>query len=277
VAATLACAALATAAATAHAHPTVHAHRGGSIRFGVPTFPENTMRAFKNAHARRFVIELDVKLARDGVPVVIHDATLDRTTTCTGLVRDRTAAQIRKRCVVDVIGSADNTRRAKRRERARVPTLAEVLTFARRSGARLNLEIKNVPTDSDFDPTSAFAQRVVRKIAASRVRRSRVIVQSFWPPNLDVAKSELPGAPTSLLTLPEMNLGAPAFAAARGWEWVSPAWPVDAAFVAEAHALGRRVVPYTLNRAGEVRAAHAADVDAIISDDPFMARRALGK
>jgi glycerophosphoryl diester phosphodiesterase len=68
------------------------AHRGG----GFDT-PENTLAAFANAIALDVAtIELDIHLSNDGIPVVIHDATLDRTTNATGPVRDRTAAELRR-------------------------------------------------------------------------------------------------------------------------------------------------------------------------------------
>ena len=71
--------------------PAVQAHRGGPVLAGVPTFPEETMPAFRNAAEELgVVLELDAKLTKDGVPVVIHDATLDRTTNCTGAVVEKT-------------------------------------------------------------------------------------------------------------------------------------------------------------------------------------------
>jgi len=67
------------------------AHRGAS---GLA--PENTMAAMKRALAFPFVewIELDVQLSKDGVPVVIHDDTVDRTTDRKGRVADFTAAEL---------------------------------------------------------------------------------------------------------------------------------------------------------------------------------------
>src|SRR5919108_5991533 len=98
-------AAVALASATpALAAPGIHAHRGGSVLNGVPTFPENTMPAFENAARAGWVLELDAKLTQDGVPVVMHDPTLVRTTNCTGEVRDRTRAALAA-CRADVLGS----------------------------------------------------------------------------------------------------------------------------------------------------------------------------
>src|SRR5215213_1015471 len=93
---------LALAAVADAKTPTIQGHRGGSYVNGKPTFPENTMPAFVNAAADKSVIELDVKLTKAGVPIVIHDATLDRTTKCTGAVKDKTLAQTRK-CRADVL------------------------------------------------------------------------------------------------------------------------------------------------------------------------------
>lgn len=68
------------------------AHRGGAR-----LAPENTMEAFRDAVARweADMLEMDVRLSRDGEVVVIHDATVDRTTDGTGAVADLTLAELR--------------------------------------------------------------------------------------------------------------------------------------------------------------------------------------
>ena len=86
---------LAAAPAATAKTPAIQAHRGGSVLLGKPRFPENTMPAFRNAILHEHVtIEMDAKLTADGVAVILHDDTLDRTTTCTGLVRNVTLAQL---------------------------------------------------------------------------------------------------------------------------------------------------------------------------------------
>ncbi|HEX2086107.1 MAG TPA: glycerophosphodiester phosphodiesterase family protein, partial [Solirubrobacteraceae bacterium] len=263
-------------AAPAAAMPSIHAHRGGSVLDGVPTFGENTMPAFEHAAANGWVLELDVVLTSDRVPVVFHDSTLDRVTPCTGRVDAIAFAELRARCPVDVLGSPGSAVGSAPATRpVPVPALTEVLELARRTGARLNVEIKNIPTDAGFDRTDAFAETVVQTIAAARLPSSQLIVQSFWPPNLDVSERLMPTVPTSLLTLAPMNDGAPAYAAARGYEWVSPQAPPSRQAVSGAHELGRQVVPYTPDDPASVKAAAAAAVDAVITDDPVMARRAL--
>jgi len=273
VAAALASAAAAVPAAGA---PTIHAHRGGSVLDGVPTFGENTMPAFRHAAREGYVLEFDVKLTSDRVPVVFHDPELDRVTPCTGLLAARTLAQLAG-CPVDVLGSPENGLASAAAPKPEpVPTLVDVLAFARAEGASVNLEIKNQPGDGDFDPGDGFAEDVMVVVKGSGLPLDRLIVQSFYPRNLDVAERILPGVATSLLTLSALNPGAPSYAAANGYEWVSPQWPVSREFVDEAHRLERTVVPFTLNTPEDVRGAAAVGVDALITDDPAMARSTLG-
>jgi len=263
----------------------IHAHRGGPYAAGVPVYPEQTMPAFRNAAARGWVLEVDAKLTADGVPLAIHDPALDRTTVCTGPVRDRTARHIRRRCPSDVLGSPPSGvpgfdaglpwRYSKKR--VRVPTLVEVLRMARRQRASVNLEMKNIPSDADFDTSEAYARAVVGAVRASKLPQRLLLVQSFWPPNLAVAKRELPRARTALLTLQQMNPGGPPFAAAHAYDAVAPQFgALDFALVArEAHVLHLDVIPWTLNDASAVAAAAAGGADAVITDDPPMAERAL--
>ncbi|MGI8963878.1 MAG: glycerophosphodiester phosphodiesterase family protein, partial [Thermomicrobiales bacterium] len=86
----------------------IYAHRGASA-----DFPENTIPAFARAvELGAFGIELDVHLSRDGVPVAIHDESVDRTTNGSGLVADLDLADLQ---------------RLDAGERATISTLAEVL------------------------------------------------------------------------------------------------------------------------------------------------------
>jgi len=70
--------------------PRIYAHRGGSA-----LGPENTIAAFDlGLAAGADGLELDVRLSADGIPVVVHDATLDRTTDASGPVSARTAEEL---------------------------------------------------------------------------------------------------------------------------------------------------------------------------------------
>lgn len=258
--------------------PAVQSHRGGPVLDGVPTFPEETMPAFRNAAQKlRTVLELDAKLTEDGVPVVIHDDTLERTTNCEGLVADRTLAELAE-CRADVLGAPGNDlTTAPAPEPVPIATLAEVLAFAKTEGIGINLEIKNYPNEDDYDPTPAFANRVMDVVLESKIPARQVIIQSFTPANLEVAEARMPDAEFAFLSLPPTNDAALDVAASNGWDWISPAWPVSEAYVDEAHSKNLRVVPYTINKAPAVEAAAKAGVDAVITDDPLMALKTLDK
>ena len=256
--------------------PEIHAHRGGTVVNGKPSFTEESLDAYRHAARDGFVLEVDAKLTKDGVPVALHDATLDRTTTCTGELRTYTRAALR-RCKPDVLGSPGGglaTRTVS--PRGSIATIAEVLELARLTGVKVNFEIKNVPTDPDWDPTPAYANRVMDVVVASGLPRSQLLIQSFIPANLDVAKRRLRGVATSLLTF-NSDQGVIDLADSSGYRWLSPQWPLAAGFVAAAHRAGHPVAPYTLNKRADVRAAGRSKVDALITDDPWMAARALGR
>ena len=269
----------------ASASPYVHVHRGGSLATvggeQRPVYPESSMPAFREAARRGFVLELDVKLTADRVPVVIHDGTLDRTTSCDGRVDSLTFDQLRAQCDLDTLGTAGNERALDPGDdrRAEVPSLREVLKLARERGVEINVEIKNLPTDPDFDPGSEYARRVADEIKASAFPPGRLIVQSFLPSNLDVIEADpyFERAETSFLTLRSLEAAGPPLADGAGYEWVSPQWPVSPGYVSNAHALGLRVVPYTIDTAADLRAATEAGVDAVITNDGRLARRVIRK
>src|SRR4051794_8944298 len=145
------------------------AHRGYSA-----VAPENTLPALAaGALAGATFVEFDVRTSADGVPVVIHDRTLDRTTNGTGPVWERTAAEL---TTLDA-GSWFSPAYAG----TRVPTLAQALDLLRpharpavASAARpveLLLEIK---------PPAALEQvRVILDLVAERDLLARTVVQSF--------------------------------------------------------------------------------------------------
>jgi hypothetical protein len=112
-------------------------------------------------------------------------------------------------------------------------------------------------------------------VVQSGIPATQVIMQSFLPDNLNVAESRMPDAEFALLALAGFEDAALDVAAMNGWDWVSPAWPVDEAYVERAHGRELKVVPYTLNQADDIAEAANAGVDALISDDPLMALQTL--
>lgn len=110
--------------------PRVIAHRGFSGRF-----PENTVTAVEAAIELGVdMVEVDVRLSRDGVPVLCHNREVDKTSDGRGSVADMTLEQLK---ALDV-GSWKDTRF----QDERIPTLAEILAIAA-GRTRLNLDIKD--------------------------------------------------------------------------------------------------------------------------------------
>lgn len=111
--------------------PHLIAHRGWSVRF-----PENSFPAFSAAIAAGAdEIEFDVRVSKDGIPFVIHDTTVDRTTDGTGIVAELTASELRKLNLKDVDGKV--------LPGLTIPTLETVLAnFAGQIG--LNIHIKGM-------------------------------------------------------------------------------------------------------------------------------------
>jgi glycerophosphoryl diester phosphodiesterase len=150
--------------------PLVIAHRGASH-----AAPENTLAAFRLARLEGADgVEFDVRLARDGVPVCIHDATLRRTGRADGAVAALTSAELCER----EVGSWFNLKfpSAARPVYARecVPTLGHVLDSLRDWARAVYLEMK-FERGEDFAPLAA---RVVEAIR-SRGLEDRVVVESF--------------------------------------------------------------------------------------------------
>lgn len=248
--------------------PGVEAHRGGSVVDGRPAYPESTLPAFRAAARRDERVELDLRTTSDGVLVVLHDATLDRTTVCRGPVADVTAAQLRLQCPTDRLGSPGSAEGSRpTRQRIPVPTLAELLAYMHRSGLRATVEIKDHPR------TTATA--LARAVDRSGVPVGQLEVHSFLPAAVAAVRRDIPGVATSSITTRRDQPVAIARALKLGTETISPQWPVDAAFVRRAHAAGLRVVPWTLDAPTQVRAAARAGVDTVMTDDPTMARRVL--
>ncbi len=158
------------------------AHRGDSARA-----PENTLPAFRKALAlgvRR--LELDVRFTTSDVPVVLHDATVDRTTNGTGEVSALSLGQVR---------SLDAGRWFGRAYRgARVPTLYQALALAKRRGAYVMVELKTLPTTEQM----ATVLDRLRWLGM----RGRVTVTSFDPETVRAVRAADPGLRTAIIDNP---------------------------------------------------------------------------
>jgi glycerophosphoryl diester phosphodiesterase len=235
--------------------PAVVAHRGAS-----DVAPENTLAAFDAAwRAGADAIELDVQLTADGVPVVIHDETLDRTTNGSGAVGLLTFEALRQ---LDA-GSWFSPEFAGQP----VPTLGEVLTLvATRPGLGLLLEYKGAWAPADVALTTAA-------VDATGVS-GRVVVQSFWPATIAAVHDVAPHLPRGLLVSDERPEAA-ALAGELDVVTVNPSTVsvrADPGIVDRLHADGFSVMAWTENDPDGWLALGEAGVDAVITDRPERLR-----
>lgn len=224
--------------------PRIVAHRGASIEA-----PENTLAAFRAAlEAGAPAVELDVHLAADGVPVVLHDDTLDRTTSGAGPVSERTSEEIARLDAGAWFGE--------RFRGERVPTLAEALDFLH-GRALVDVEVKTA------DRTYPGLVIAVEKAIRERWLVSDVVVSSFDAESVREAKAR--GLATALI-LP----GEPMADEARAWGVFSDAFAIGEWAVTRevVEACAKPVYAWTVDDAARARALYEAGVAGVITNDP---------
>lgn len=236
-------------------YPIVLAHRGASAHA-----PENTLAAFELAVEQGADgVELDVKLSADGQVVVIHDATVERTTGARGRVKDMTLDELRS---LDAGSFFSDKFKGEK-----IPTLAEVFEAV---GKRtfINVELTNYNTPRDHLVESVCI--LVKKFGMQK----RVLFSSFLPSNLSNARRYLPEVPAGLLALSGL-LGAWArsFGFAFGKHEALHPHLKDATqqLIYYVHRLKKRVHVWTVNDAADMRRLFKWGVDAIFTDDPQLA------
>ncbi len=222
----------------------VWAHRGASA-----LAPENTLAAFRVAEAAGAAgLELDVQLSRDGVPVVLHDATVERTSDGRGPVAELPLAELRQ---FDA-GSWFSTAFAGEK----IPTLQEILVWGG-SRLRFNIEIKD----------SAAGQAV---LDLSRLyRQASIVVSSFDHDLLRRLRRRAPQLPLAFLWEQPDWLNAVERAAACAAESFNPRYDcLSADLVAACHHRGMAVYPWTVDKDEDFEECRRLAVDGIFCNDP---------
>jgi glycerophosphoryl diester phosphodiesterase len=235
---------------TAWPYPLWFAHRGAG-----KLAPENTLAAFRlgAAHGYR-AFECDVKLSADGVPFLLHDATLPRTTSGAGPAGGRSWAELSH------LDAGAWHSRAYAGEP--LPTLAAIAAFCRANGYELDLEIKPSP-GREAETGRVVALEVARLWAGAAVMP---LLSSFRPDALQAARTAVDALPRALLL---DSLRAGWFDEARALECaaVVTAYPLmDAAVISQLHGASMRAMVYTVNDPAEVQRIVALGIDGIVTD-----------
>jgi glycerophosphoryl diester phosphodiesterase len=231
-------------------YPRLCAHRGAG-----KLAPENTLTAMRVGHAHGYaMVEFDVKLAADNVAFLLHDATLERTTSGRG----RADALLWRELSRLDAGGWHSAKYAGEM----IPTFAAIGRWARAHGVACNVEIKATP-GRERETGAAVALD-----AASLWRDSEVppLLSSFDEASLAAARDAVPGLPRALLldALPR--------------DWLDRLHALDCTaldanhealtreVVASAHQHGYRVCCYTPNDPARVTELGSWGVDTIITD-----------
>lgn len=224
-------------------------HRGAS-----KTFAENTLEAFRGAVDQGADgVELDVRRTADGALAVNHDDALPD-----GRVLVETA-------LADLPPS--------------MPVLAEALHVCEPLRV-VNIEIKNWPDDRDFDPELALAGEVVGLLESrGELADGRILASCFHLPTIDRVHELAPGLATAwLLGFAEAPEPLIERAAEHGHVAVHPHHVfVNEAFVDRAHDAGLQVNTWTVDDPDRIRWLRDIGVDAVVTNDPATALRALGR
>jgi glycerophosphoryl diester phosphodiesterase len=226
------------------------AHRGAG-----KLAPENTLAAFRlgAAHGYR-AFECDVKLSADGVPFLLHDSTLERTTSGTGTAGQRPWAELSR------LDAGSWHSRAYAGEPP--PSLDAIAAFVQRNGLALNVEIKPTP-GLEQATGSAVGEACLRLWSGSS---AALLFSSFRPEALAGARDTAPGIPRALLVDTLWPGWLDAAGALGCVAVVANHRLVDAALMAELRAAGMHAACYTVNDAADAHRLHGLGVASLITD-----------
>lgn len=215
--------------------------------------PENSLSALSAAWTAGFGCECDVRLAADLVPILMHDDTLERTSTARGLVLDRTYASLADARLLD-----EKTRLASTDP---IPTLQN-LVLGKPPRAKLLVEIK--PVDH-----GATVRHVLPLLNATDCT-----LQSFDEDNLAHVRRLAPDFPLAWLIETVHN---PLEILDRPWPAVHCHHPLltDQAMVDRIHDADKTIGVWTVNTEADLRRCISLRVDVIITDEPVLARSLL--
>jgi glycerophosphoryl diester phosphodiesterase len=289
----------------------IQGHRGAR-----GLMPENTLPAFAKAlEIGVTTLELDCAITKDGVVVVSHDPVLnpDIARGPDGqwlrepgpAIRSLTFDELRRYDVGRLNPSRAYAGRWPEQrpvDGTRIPRLADLFALVAKSGnetVRFNIETKISPLEpARTTGPEDFARRLVAAVRAHKMER-RTVIQSFDWRTLKIVQQEAPEIPTVYLTAESgsaANLSksgdspwtegfrfrdhgsVPRMVKAAGGAVWSPSFTdLSRQAVEEAHALGLKVVPWTVNQELDMRRLIDWGVDGIISDRPDLLRRVAGQ
>lgn len=248
-------------------------HRGGG-----KWRPEHTVDTYKEAAQRwpNALLEMDVRLTKDGVVVLQHDATVDRTTDGEGPIEELTLAEVQALDAGYDFTPDKGKTFPYRGKGLRIATLDEVLTALPK--ARWLIEPK----------TEGPLVAAMAKVVKAHDAEERVLIASFKPAVVEEIKTLLPGAPTCFTMTSGMKLFGALRAGGETWTNYQPdddvlsvtrgmvkQYKLTPEEFQKVQDKGIKVQLHTLNSEEELRAGIAMGVDSILSDRPDVFEKVL--
>lgn len=246
----------------AEPRPLVAAHRGGAL-----LWPENSLTAFRGALALGVdSLELDVHLTRDGEVVVLHDPTLERTTTGRGAVRELAGAEL---AGITVKGTTEP-----------LPRLGDVLALLKPSRAGLLLEIKVGVNRARY---AGIEEKVLAPLGAAGLLARTTIMAFEWDA-LERLRALSPAVRLTGLLSPRgaERIGGVRAAVERLRAIGANDLGIERTLlspetVAAARAAGLTIGVWTVNDPEELRRTLAVGVDYVTTDRPDLALKLRGE
>ncbi|WP_435768771.1 glycerophosphodiester phosphodiesterase [Nocardioides sp. SYSU DS0651] len=247
------------------------AHRGASAYA-----PENTLAAFAvGIEQRSDWIESDVQLSKDGVPILMHDTTLARTTDVEQVFPGRAPWQVRDFTLAEIKQLDAGSWKGAAFAGEPVPTLAEMVEQVRRSRSGILMEIKAPHLYPGIERAVADVFAGFPGYVRSAVASGRLAVQSFDWGSMRTYAAIQPAVPVGLLGTPRVE-ELPALAAFA--EQINPNHGTyDKAYVDAVHAAGMTVHTWTIDDPARMHVVLDRGVDGVITNRPDVLEQVLAE
>lgn len=249
----------------------VISHRGAN-----QVAPQNTIEAFeKSIEIGCDGFETDIHLTKDGIPVVCHNFTINETSTGKGAIKDMTLEELRQYDFGSYKG--DQFKGVK------IPTLDEFLEVSKKMGDKMKVLDIELKSEKFGEAGTELAEKTIDAVKNHGLF-DKLLISSFDPAILVVCKKIDKNCKTGILYSPDnlvsikISARPVAFAKEIGCDALHPfAMYVTRLYVERAHRAGLQVNPWTINK--ELTAKHLIKlgVDGIITDDPGLMNKLLGK
>ncbi len=249
----------------------VISHRGAN-----QVAPQNTIEAFeKSIEIGCDGFETDIHLTKDGIPVVCHNFTIDETSTGNGAIKDMTLEELRQYDFGSYKGEEFKG--------VKIPTLDEFLEVSKKMGDKMKVLDIELKSEKFGEAGTELAEKTIDAVKNHGLF-DKLLISSFDPSILVVCKKIDRNCKTGILYSPDnlvsikISARPVAFAKEIGCDALHPfAMYVTRLYVERAHRAGLQVNPWTINK--ELTAKHLIKlgVDGIITDDPGLMNKLLGK